>query len=75
MQTFVEQPQFIVEPTSSFVYENHPAKLQCKAIRTRQIFFSCDNKWVSEHEYIKSSEINVSLLNKFSFFNKKKFHF
>ena len=60
MQPFVEQPQFILEPTSSFSIDNRPVKLQCKAIRTRQIFFNCDNKWVPEHEHKKSTETNVS---------------
>jgi len=59
MQPFVEQPEFLLEPKSSFIFENHPIKLQCKAIRTRQIFFNCDNKWVPEHEHIKSTETNV----------------
>lgn len=58
MQPFVEQPQFILEPTSSFSIDNRPVKLQCKAIRTRQIFFNCDNKWVPEHEHKKSTETN-----------------
>lgn len=61
MQPFVEQPQFLVEPKSSFIFENQPVKLECKAIRTRQIFFNCDNKWVPESEHIKSVETNVSL--------------
>ena len=60
MQPFVEQPQFILEPTSSFSIDNRPVKLQCKAVRTRQIFFNCDNKWVPEHEHQKSTETNVS---------------
>jgi hypothetical protein len=63
MQPFVEQPEFLLEPKSSFIFENQPVQLQCKAIRARQIFFNCDNKWVSEHEYTKSTETNVSLLN------------
>jgi hypothetical protein len=62
MQPFIEQPEFLLEPNSSFIFENHPIKLQCKAIRTRQIFFNCDNKWVPEHEHIKSTETNVILL-------------
>jgi hypothetical protein len=60
MQPFVEQPQFLLEPKSSFLFENRPIKLECKAIRTRQIFFNCDNKWVPEHEHTKSTETNVS---------------
>ncbi|CAF2704898.1 unnamed protein product [Rotaria sp. Silwood2] len=58
MQPFVEQPQFLLEPKSSFLFENLPVKLECKAIRTRQIFFNCDNKWVPEHEHMKSIETN-----------------
>ncbi|CAF2760646.1 unnamed protein product [Rotaria sp. Silwood2] len=58
MQPFVEQPQFLLEPKSSFIIENRPVKLECKAIRTRQIFFNCDNKWVPEHEHTKSTETN-----------------
>ncbi|CAF3795801.1 unnamed protein product [Rotaria sordida] len=58
MQPFVEQPQFLLEPKSSLLFENLPVKLECKAIRTRQIFFNCDNKWVPEHEHIKSIETN-----------------
>jgi hypothetical protein len=60
MQPFVEQPQFLLEPKSSFIFENRPVKLECKAIRSRQIFFNCDNKWVPEHEHSKSTETNVS---------------
>ena len=60
MQPFVEQPQFLLEPKSSFIFENRPIKLECKAIRTRQIFFNCDNKWVPENEHTKSTETNVS---------------
>lgn len=58
MQPFVEQPQFLLEPKSSFLFENHPVKLECKAIRARQIFFNCDNKWVPEQEHTKSTETN-----------------
>ncbi|CAF1657712.1 unnamed protein product [Adineta ricciae] len=58
MQPFVEQPQFLLEPKSSFIFENRPIKLECKAIRTRQIFFNCDNKWVPEQEHAKSTETN-----------------
>ncbi|CAF2079760.1 unnamed protein product [Rotaria magnacalcarata] len=58
MQPFVEQPQFVFEPKSSFIIESRPIKLECKAIRTRQIFFNCDNKWVPEHEHTKSTETN-----------------
>ncbi|CAF3354944.1 unnamed protein product [Rotaria socialis] len=58
MQPFVEQPQFLLEPKSSFIFENLPVKLECKAIRTRQIFFNCDNKWVPESEHVKSTETN-----------------
>ncbi|CAF1252486.1 unnamed protein product [Adineta steineri] len=58
MQPFVEQPQFLLEPKSSYIFENRPVKLECKAIRTRQIFFNCDNKWVPEHEHAKSTETN-----------------
>ena len=72
MQAFVEQPQFLIEPKSSFIFDNNPVKLQCKAIRTRQIFFNCDNKWVPEQEYTKSTETNVSLLD--FFFIKKLFN-
>lgn len=60
MQPFVEQPQFLLEPKSSFIFENQPVKLECKAIRTRQIFFNCDNKWVPEYEHKKTTETNVS---------------
>ncbi len=61
MQPFIEQPEFLLEPKSSLIFENHPIQLQCKAIRTRQIFFNCDNKWLSEQEHIKSTETNVRL--------------
>jgi hypothetical protein len=60
MQPFVEQPQFLLEPKSSLIFENRPIQLECKAIRTRQIFFNCDNKWVPEHDHAKSTETNVS---------------
>ena len=60
MRPFVEQPQFLLEPNSTFVFENAPIELECKAIRARQIFFNCDHKWVPEHEHIKSTETNVS---------------
>jgi len=69
MQPFVEQPEFLLEPKSSFIFENHPIKLQCKAIRTRQIFFNCDNKWIPEHEHIKSTETNVRHIF-FAYINK-----
>jgi hypothetical protein len=39
MQPIIEQPQFVLEPKSSFLFENRPVQLECKAIRTRQIFF------------------------------------
>lgn len=62
MQPFVEQPQFILEPKSSFIIDNQSVQLQCKAIRTRQIFFNCDNKWVPEQEHQKETETNVTKL-------------
>ncbi|CAF1039259.1 unnamed protein product [Adineta ricciae] len=58
MQPLIEQPQFLLEPKSLYIFENQPIQLECKAIRTRQIFFNCDNKWVPENEHIKSTEIN-----------------
>lgn len=58
--TFIEQPEFLLEPKSSFLFENHPIRIQCKAIRSRQIFFNCDNKWLPEQEHNKSTETNVS---------------
>ncbi|UJR15255.1 hypothetical protein I4U23_002210 [Adineta vaga] len=63
MQPLIEQPQFLLEPKSIFIFENHPIQLECKAIRTRQIFFNCDNKWVPENEHIKSTEINDKGIN------------
>ena len=59
MQPFIEQPEFVLEPKSTFIFENHPIRLQCKAIRSRQIFFNCDNKWLPEQEHSKSTETNV----------------
>lgn len=56
MQPFIEQPEFVLQPKSSFVFENHPVQLECQAIHARQIFFNCDNKWVPEQEHIKSNE-------------------
>ena len=61
MQPFIEQPEFLLEPKSSLIFENQPIRLQCKAVRSRQIFFNCDNKWLSEQEHIKSTETNVRL--------------
>ncbi|CAF0763880.1 unnamed protein product [Adineta steineri] len=58
MQPFIEQPQFLLEPKSLFIFENQPVKIECQAIRSRQIFFNCDNKWVPENEHIKSTETN-----------------
>ena len=60
MQPFVEQPNSLSNRKSSFILDHQPVKLQCKAIRTRQIFFNCDNKWVPEHEHNKSTETDVS---------------
>ena len=59
MQLGIEQPQFLLEPTSTYVLENQPIELQCQAIRARQIFFNCDQKWIHEQEHRKSTEINV----------------
>ena len=60
MQLGIEQPQFLLEPTSTYVLESQPIELQCQAIRTRRIFFNCDQKWLHEQEHRKSSQINVS---------------
>lgn len=62
MQPFIEQPEFILQPKSSFVFEHHPVQLQCQAIHARQIFFNCDNKWVPEQEHLKSNDTDVNLI-------------
>lgn len=60
MQPFIEQPQFLLEPKSSYLLDTKPVQLECQAIRTRQIFFNCDNKWLPEQEHRKSTTLNVS---------------
>ena len=60
MQPFIEQPQFLLEPKSSYLVDSRPVRLECRAIRARQIFFNCHNKWVPELEHDKSTTVNVS---------------
>jgi len=77
MQPFIEQPEFLLQPKSSFVFEHHPVQLQCQAIHARQIFFNCDNKWVPEQEHLKSNDTDVNLIKnwRFSFHFEYRFFF
>jgi hypothetical protein len=60
MQPFIEQPHIVLEPKSTYLLENQTARLECRAIRTRQIFFNCDTRWLPENEHRKSTTLDVS---------------